>query len=320
MLKKAKKIALLGATSHIAKGIIFNFQERDAFYLHLYTRSAQKMKHFLDTFKMSNMGNFVIHQGYTEFTENHYDVVINCVGVGTENKLKGDYSLYFTVTEEYDNLVIHYLRNINRRALYISFSSGAVYGRGNSAPVEENSLNPIKVNHVTAQDYYAIARLNAEAKHRSLHGLNIVDLRVFSYFSRLIDLADGYFITKVIDCILKNKVFVTDNINMIRDYANPKDLFRIIRKCMAVEQINCAFDVVSSKPVEKMEILNLFSSEYNLAYEVKNSLSHFSPTGLKHIYCSKYNKLKDIGFKPEFSSMDTIKNESKVILDSRLAT
>lgn len=177
-------------------------------------------------------------------------------------------------------------------------------------------MNSIRVNHIATEDYYAIARLNAEAKHRAFNGLRIIDLRIFSYFSRFADLTDGYFITEVIDCVLKKRVLVTDNVNIIRDYIHPEDLFSIIRKCMDAGKINVAFDVTSAKPVEKSEILDYFSSVYGLRYEISRSLNHVSPTGLKNIYCSNYNNAACIGYKPTFSSMDAIKQESKYILNN----
>lgn len=311
---KKSKIAITGSTSHIAKGLINNFLKDNEFSLHLYTRSLEKLRNFLDSIGKSSNNDYVIHEGYSDFLKSSYDVVINCVGVGTLNKLRGNYFQYFTVTEEYDNLVIEYLRSCCPNALYISFSSGAVYGRECSAPVEENTINSIHVNHVTTEDYYTIARLNAEAKHRAFNDLRIVDLRLFSYFSRFIDLTDGYFITEVLDCILNKKVLATDDVNIVRDYVHPEDLFSIIRKCMDAGKLNEAFDVTSSKPVKKREILDYFSSEYGLKYEMNQSLSHVSATGSKNIYYSNYNNAACIGYKPKFSSMDAIKQESKYIL------
>ncbi len=307
-------IAILGATSHIAKGLIFRFLGKGEIYLDLYTRSSSRMLDFLGSIKKISSEAYLIHQGYSDLLTNSHDVVINCVGVGTQNKLKGNYSLYFTVTEKYDNLVIDYLHNMNSGALYISFSSGAVYGRGHLAPVEEDSLNAIKVNQVVSEDYYGIARLNAEAKHRSLQRFRIVDLRIFSYFSRFIDLTDSYFITDVLDAILNRKVFITDCSDMVRDYLHPEDLFSMVTKCINLLDINEAFDVCSSKPVTKTEILNYFSSKYRLEYEVSDASDHVSATGFKNIYCSNYNGSSKIGYMPKFSSMDAIKHGVKYII------
>lgn len=312
---KKPKIAIFAATSHIAKGLINNFLRSNEFSLHLYTRSPDKVRGFLAEAGKSIDGDCVIHEGYGGLTKFSYDVIINCVGVGTEKKLQGNYSVYFTVTEEYDNLVIGYLLNNCRDALYISISSGAVYGKNFSAPVEENTVNGIRVNHIATENYYSIARLNSEAKHRSFKDLRIIDLRVFSYFSRFIDLTDGYFITEVMDCILNKKVFITNSMNIIRDYVHPEDLFSIVGKCIGAGKLNEAFDVTSAKTVEKKEILDYFSLEYGLRYEVSRSLNHVSATGSKNIYCSNYNNALKIGYKPKFSSLDAIKQESKYILN-----
>jgi nucleoside-diphosphate-sugar epimerase len=185
--------------------------------------------------------------------------------------------------------------------------------------VEKNTINSVRVNHIAPEDYYTIARLNSEAKHRSFKNLKIVDLRIFSYFSRFIDLTDGYFITEVMDCILNKKVLETDNVNIIRDYVHPEDLFSMIIKCLEAGRINEAFDVTSSKPVEKREILDYFSLEYGLKYEISRSLSHVSPTGPKNIYCSNYNNAASISYQPAFSSMDTIKKEAKYIIINNAA-
>lgn len=314
MKHKKSKIAILAATAHIAKGLIHNFLQNGNFSLDLYTRSADQARSFLGAIGKSPDKKCVIHQGYRDFLKCSYDVVINCVGVGTLNKFQGDFTQYFTVTEEYDNLVISYLRHHHPDTLYISFSSGAVYGRNYSAPMSKNTINSLRVNQITTEDYYAIARLNAETKHRAFNDLRIVDLRLFSYFSRFIDLTDNYFITELLNCILNKKIFITNKTNIVRDYVHPKDLFSIIRKCLAAGQINQAFDVTSAKPVAKREILEYFSLKYGLKYKIGQSLSHVSATGSKNIYYSKYNKTLRIGYKPKFTSLDTIKQESKYIL------
>ena len=314
---KKTKIAIIGSSSHIAKGLISNFLQSGEFSLHLYTRHPDKVINFLNSLREFGKGDCIVYKNYRYLGRHAYNAVINCVGVGTLNKLKGDYTKYFTVTEEYDDLIISYVRDSCPNALYISFSSGAVYGRGFHAPVNENTVNNIRVNHVAPEDYYGIIRLNSEAKHRSFKHLKIVDLRLFSYFSRYIDLTDGYFISEIMNCILKKKILTTDSVNIVRDYVHPKDLYSIVRKCLNANRINTVFDVTSSKPVTKKDILDYFSSEYGLKYKIGRGLSHISATGAKNNYYSKYTNAKKIGYKPLFSSVDTIKQESKHILESR---
>jgi nucleoside-diphosphate-sugar epimerase len=307
-------IAIFGATSHIAKGLIHNFLRSGGFRLDLYTGSPDSGRQFLDSLHRSPIKSCVIHEGYADLLENSHDVIINCAGVGTLKKLNGNYAAYFTVTEKFDNLAIQYLCETNPEALYISFSSGAVYGRNHAAPVDEDSANPFKVNQILPEDYYAIARLNAESKHRAFSSLRIIDLRVFSYFSRFIDLTEGYFISEVVSSILKSEIFVTDPVDMVRDYVHPDDLFGMILKCLQAGKINAAFDAVSAKPVTKMEVLDSFSSEFGLQFKITQSPSPPSATGPKPIYCSNYNAAARIGHRPKFRSMDALIDEAGHIL------
>lgn len=315
---KKTNIAILGSTSHIAKGLINNFLQDAGFNLYLYTRSPEKIRSFIGSTGKSPDEGCVIHRGYRSFRRHSYAVIINCVGAGTMSKPGDNYSSYFLVAEKYDNLIIEYLLK-NPGTLYISLSSGAVYGREFSAPVEENTANSIKVNHITTQDYYSITRLNAEAKHRAFKGLRIIDLRIFSYFSRFIDLTDGYFIAQAIDSISRKKVLVTDKLNFVRDYIHPQDLYSLIIKCISAGRINAAFDARSSKPVEKREILDYLAKEYGLRYKTIRFSKHVSPTGRKNIYCSNYNFASAIGYKPAYSSLDAIKEESRYIFNRDLS-
>ena len=128
-------------------------------------------------------------------------------------------------------------------------------------------------------------------------------------------MSDGYFITEVINSLLNEKVLVTNDTNIVRDYVHPDDLFSAIRKCIIESgKINAAFDVASAKPVTKREILDYFSSQYDLKYEMNQSLGYDSATGAKNIYCSNYNKAQEIGYQPKFSSLETIKEEAEYIL------
>lgn len=311
---KRFNIAILGATSHIAKGLISNFLEDGNFALHLYARTPLKIQSFVDSIGRSGYINCTIYEDHADFSRGDYDVVINCVGVGTANKLQGDYSKYFTVIGEYDDLVLDYLRNGHPDVLYISMSSGAVYGGGFSEYVSEDTANCIRVNHVDPKDYYGIVRLYTEAKHRAFTGLNIVDLRIFSYFSRFIDLTDDYFITDVLNSILHKTPLVTADTDFVRDFVHPNDLFALVLKCIKTGAINAAFDVTSTKPVKKREILEYFSQTYGLRYEEEAAAGGGSATGVKNNYYSTYHTAERIGHTPKYSSLDAIQEEAAHML------
>ena len=308
-------IVIMGATSHIAKGVIERFfLQAGAPPLHLYTRSPHSVRHFLSVIGHPSPLNCSISDDYRTLQETSCDVIINCVGVETRNSHNCNFTRYFTVTEEFDNLAINYLKLRNPEALYISFSSGAVYGKGFADPVNDSSLNCITINHVAKQDYYGIVRMNAEAKHRAHSDLRIIDLRIFSYFSSHINLTDGYFITDVIQAIRNNTVLQTDSNNIVRDYLHPDDLFGAVCACINSGRLNRAIDISSTTPAAKQEILDYFSSFYGLRYKEHAPVENISATGSKAKYYSICDHAGCIGFAPRYSSMDSIRSGTARLL------
>jgi hypothetical protein len=312
-----KSIALLGSNSHIAKGLLYNFLKQGKYNISLFTTGFNKtieFYNFLDcTYNLNNDEcSISIYNGYDSFLKKDYDVILNCIGVGASNKLKGNYNNFFTFPEDYDNLCIKYLQQ-NKECLYITFSSGAVYGKLDR-PAEEDTFNKFQINNIQRTDYYSIARLYTEAKHRSLNDLNIVDLRVFSYFSRFMDFEDKYFITELIKAMRNDEEFKVVNDSFVRDYLHPDDLFQAISKCIDIKNLNNAFDITSNKSVTKEEILNYFEKNYGLRYKIEDDFQYNSASGVKGIYCSDYKNHKEINYIPEYSSMDTIIKESKYVL------
>lgn len=309
-------IVIMGATSHIAKGLIERLLARGDEHLYLFSRSEESVQNFLGNIGQRERCNYSICGDYQAFKSFSYDVIINCIGVETRNKHNCDFTRYFSVTEEFDNLAISYLKERNRNALYISFSSGAVYGKGFSEPVNDDAVNALRINHIAQEDYYSIARINAEAKHRAHGDLNIVDLRIFSYFSRHINLNDGYFITDVIQALLNNEVLITDDNNIVRDYLHPDDLLAMILCCVEAGRLNRAFDVNSSRPASKQDILDHFTREYGLRYEIRQILKTSPATGAKTNYYSTNRDASQIGYRPRFSSLGTLEDQARPLLSS----
>lgn len=89
-----KKIALLGATGNIGKAL----------------GNELSGKAFIGKFKVfqyaRSLGNL------QAFGEAGYDVIINCIGIGSPAVLKRDPAVIFGVTEQFDSLVMGYLEKI----------------------------------------------------------------------------------------------------------------------------------------------------------------------------------------------------------------
>jgi nucleoside-diphosphate-sugar epimerase len=304
-----KKIAIIGATSHIAKGLIYNFLKVNQYQLILFARSSEKVMNFLKEIKQKNE---VVIKLISEFGLENYDIIINCIGIGNPSKLEAENDI-FRLTEHFDNLVIDYIYK-HQDSMYINFSSGAVYGSAFDSPVNEFSSTCINVNHILTEQHYCIAKLNSEAKHRSMQALNIIDLRIFGYFSHFIDLDTKYLLSEIILCIKSKKEFFTGATNIVRDYVHPLDLFSLIQQLITKSCCNDAFDVLSLHPVSKFEILDYFRTSYDLKYRIIENPVSVTATGNKNNYFSTNKKVFQTGYSPAFTSLEAIIKESKEIL------
>jgi len=300
-------IAIMGATSHIARNLIIRFALQADNHLTLFCRNEQAVQEFVRRYVPD--GNIHIECGYRSLNDFDFDAIINCVGAGAPGTPGFDIRNWFELTLEFDTLSLNYLEKRNPQTILISFSSGAVYGTGKNSPFTEESCFSIPVNNVSVSDYYSIARIHSEARHRSRSNLRIADLRIFSFFSRFIRLDSGYFMSDVLKALVNNTVLVTRPQEMIRDYISPDDLFRAVNVCIAQEKINGAFDIQSAAPAGKFEILETFRSKFGLNEKFDKITD--SPNGDKSIYISSCDPLKKFGFAPRFTSLETVIAETE---------
>jgi len=307
-----KKIALIGATSHIAKGLIHNFsQHSEKYRLVLFARNINKLSDFL--LKENLLTKFPVSD-FNQFCNSKYDVIINCIGTGTPIGFKAQQSNIMRTTEQFDNLILDYLAE-NSECLYINMSSGAVYGKDYENPIDQYTCPILDVNSLSEADSYFVSKINSEAKHRALKNLNIVDLRVFSYFSRYIDLESGYLITDVIKSLINDELFETNNADIIRDYVSHNEIFQLIEKCIDKQKINDWFDVYSCKEIKKFEILDFYKQKYELNWKLKDGLTPLNTGGNKSCYYSTNKKAAEkLGYNPQFTSLEIIEMETDLIL------
>lgn len=308
-----KKIAILGATSHIAKGLIYGFFKKiDKYEAYFFARNIDRVQEFLRSIDIEYSTDKI--KGFEEFSSFEYDVIINCVGAGTPTKVKELSGEIFELTEKFDNICIDYIKS-NSEVLYINLSSGAVFGKEFDKPITEETKIILDINKLTPNDYYALAKINSEAKHRALKNYNIVDLRVFSYFSRFIDLDGKYLMTEMINSIINKNTFHTNNNNILRDYIHPEDFFNLVEKCIDSKNINEVFDVYSLEPVDKFQIIKSLSEKFNMTYTIEENTDFVNATGIKSTYFSQNKKAGEIGYYPRYSSIECIEEEIKNLLN-----
>jgi nucleoside-diphosphate-sugar epimerase len=244
-----------------------------------------------------------------------YDAIINCVGLGDPAALAtAPESAIFAVTEEFDHLVLEYLKD-SPGTRYISISSGAVYGGDFSEPVSESTRSVFPANQLTSLDFYGLAKLASEAKHRAISDRAIVDLRVFGLYSRHMDPTARYFMNDVYRAVAAGAKLEVGQEDINRDYVDPADLTALVLGVLDAPPRNDVFDVYSACPVSKFELLDDFAERYGLAYVVGMDTSGGSPTGPKLNYYSANKRAQQVGYFPERTSLDTLRNET----DARLS-
>ena len=309
MTKQNINIAIFGATGHIGKNLTYYFSKNKKNILILFGRNKKKIQKIMNQIIPKKKYSF---GKYNEFNNKKYDVIINCIGVGNPKDIIQNKDI-LKITEYYDDKILDYMKN-KKSIIYINFSSGAIFGQTIRSPISESSQASINVNKLNEGSYYAISKIYAEIKHRNLKNMNIVDLRIFSFFSRFINLQDEFLIADITNAIKSNKKFTTDKNEIIRDYIHPEDLFEIIQKCIKKEKINMALDISSKKPISKFSLLKHLAKKYELNYRISNKIKT-SPTGLKSKYYSKSKKIEDLGIFPKYTSLQTILTELKFLID-----
>lgn len=304
------KIAILGATSHIAKNLICYFRRDSCHELFLFARNQGAVHEFL---KATEGEVASIVAGFDCFPGGDYDAVINCVGIADPQKQKHAGVELFRLTEHFDNLVLDYLAG-HEKTVYVNFSSGAVYGTTFDSGVESSAVASVAVNDIAPADYYRIAKLNAEAKHRAMADRSIIDLRVFSFFSRFIDLNSGFLLTEMMRCVIDRQPFHTDVVDIVRDYVAPADLFSLVKSCVASHGINQPIDVFSAGPVRKSELIDLFSRDFGLETKTDSGV-RVSTTGAKLAYYSANHAATTLlNYVPKFASRDVVHDEAGAIM------
>ena len=300
------KIAILGATSQIAQDLILSFSKNANHELFLFGRNVELLEKWINNENLS--GKYQV-QDYSEFGNHQkYDVIINFVGIGDPEKSQEIGNNIFKITEQYDEMVLEYLK-CNKETKYIFLSSGAVYGGDYKDPVKKDTLATININNLATTDWYAIAKLYAEARHRSLPDLSIVDIRVFNYFSHTQNINARFLITDIVRALKNGEVFKTSPDNVIRDFITPPDFYNLIQAIIDYKPLNTALDCYTKSPVEKFNLLSEIESKFGLNYEVDENLNVVNATGAKFNYYSENKIAKDIGYNPGSTSLESIIRE-----------
>lgn len=307
------KIAILGATSQIAKDLIISFSEDSTAHdVVIFSRDPKKV---VNQFRVLNKKIDYPNLPYSNFHHTQeFDVILNFVGVGDPAAAKEMGAKIFEITEHYDNLALDYIKN-HPTCKYIFMSSGAVYGGNFDEPVDQSTLAKIKINDLQPTDWYSIAKLYAEAKHRAISEYSIVDVRIFNYFSHTQDMNARFLITDIVRSIVSEEVLLTSSDDIVRDFITPTDFYQLVKAIINSEPCNLAVDAYTAMPIQKLTLLSELKSKYGLKYEVTHNLIGINSTGFKSNYYSLNRRAERFGYVPRFTSLDGIVAELDKLLD-----
>jgi len=266
----------------------------------LYARKVDAVQNWLNVLGLS--GSCLV-ESYESYGSRAHEAVINFVGVGDPYRAAEMGASIFDITLKYDQMILDGLKAEPTRR-YIFLSSGAAYGSTFKEPACIETLSSININRLLPQEYYALAKLHAEGRHRSLMQYNIVDIRVFNYFSSTVSLDTRFFITDLIRSVKNQTIFKTGVDEMVRDYLHPNDFFQLISNILQGPLCNVVVDCYSKSPISKTEVLELFKIRYGLQIKISTMQNSINATGAKPNYFSKNYSASKFGYVPKYSSYD----------------
>ncbi|MDO9132645.1 NAD(P)-dependent oxidoreductase [Hydrogenophaga sp.] len=308
-------LAILGATSQIARDFVGNSAAAGKNVFSLYARRPDVVQRWAQL-AIPDANSIVEVGGFESFGKRGtYDAVINFVGVGDPATAQRMGAAILDITLDFDSLALRYVK-AHPSTRYLFLSSGAAYGSDFQQPATDQTRASFDINHLQAQDWYGAAKFHAECRHRALAGLPIVDLRVFSYFSRAQDLSSKFLISDMLRAIRDDTVMSTSMDTLVRDFLHPKDFSRLAQALIHAPPTNAAVDAYTLAPTTKPELLTAMQQRFGLKYESVQGFSALNATGRKSHYYSLNRRAQEFGYQPQLSSLDGVLMEASSILSS----
>ncbi|OIR19161.1 NAD dependent epimerase/dehydratase family protein [mine drainage metagenome] len=304
------KIAILGATSQIARDLIVSLSHATDDHLHLFARRTKEVSNWLSTNGL--VGRYPV-DGFAEFAKREFDAVINFVGAGDPAQIARMAGSIFEVTLRFDEMVLEYLHT-HPACRYLFLSSGAVYGSSFNEPARRDTRAVISINDLAPYEWYGVAKLHAECRHRAHPGLSIIDIRIFNYFSHTQDISARFLISDVLRAIRDKTVLKTSSDYIVRDFLHPMDFCNLVEALLVAPPANAAVDCYSLAPIDKQSLLEAMHKEFGLRYECVTAAAGVNATGNKPHYYSLNTRAAEFGYRPVLTSLQGLLQESRIIL------
>lgn len=296
------KIAILGATSQIAKDLIVSFSATADKHLHLFARRPDEVTKWLAFVNLS--GRYPVDD-FSEFSKHEFDAVINFVGVGNPAQALAMGNAIYEITLRFDEMVLDYLQS-RSNCRYLFLSSGAAYGSSFNEPADRNTPAIVSINNLAPHEWYGVAKLHAECRHRSYSEFAIIDIRVFNYFSHTQDISARFLISDILRAVRDNTVLMTSPDFIVRDYLHSSDFYKLVNALLSTPATNAAIDCYSRAPVNKPDLLIAMKEKFGLKFEVTEASISVNATGGKPHYYSLNKRAAEFGYQPGLTSLEGI--------------
>ncbi len=306
------RIAILGATSQIAKDLVQSFAANSRHDLVLFARRPEAVTQWLADVGL--VGRYAVANFAAFNADQHFDAILNFVGVGNPAQAAAMGASIFDVTLQYDELALNYVRQ-HPTCRYIFLSSGAAYGASFDTPADAATRATVPINNLQPQDWYGVAKLHAECRHRSLAPLPIVDIRVFNYFSHTQDMSARFLITDIWRAIRDKTLLQTSSDYIVRDFIHPLDFRNLVNAILAAPAANAVVDACSKAPIDKPTLLAAMQEKFGLQYETVQTGAGVNATGGKPHYYSLTTRAENFGYQPTLTSIEGILQESQQVLN-----
>ncbi len=310
------RIAILGATSQIARDLIVSFSAEADKHLHLFARRPDEVAKWLVSVGLPGHNQV---DDFSGFGKQEFDAIINFVGVGNPAQAVAMGNSIFDITLRFDELAMNYLQT-HPTCRYLFLSSGAAYGSGFNEPATRNTPAVVAINDLAPHEWYGVAKLHAECRHRAHPELSIIDIRVFNYFSRTQELSARFLITDILRAIHDKMVLKTSPDYIVRDFLHPSDFSKLVGALLLAPAINTAVDCYSRAPIDKPSLLAAMQERFGLRYEINEATVSINATGSKPHYYSLNTRAGDFGYQPTLTSLDGVVRETKAILQGASRT
>ena len=304
-------LAILGATSQIAKDLIISFSVNDDYQLTLFARRPDAVNQWLEKVNLS--GRFIVAD-FDSFTlDKKFDAILNFVGVGDPAQAAAMGASIFDVTLNYDQMALDYLKAYPE-CRYLFLSSGAAYGSGFDKPADDSTKANIAINDLQPQNWYGVAKLHAECRHRALLDLSIIDIRVFNCFSHTQDMSARFLITDIVRAIRDKTVLKTSSDYIVRDFIHSSDFYNLVIALLTSPASNNVVDCYSKAPIDKPTLLKVMQENFGLRYEIIETNAGVNATGNKPYYYSLNTKAEEFGYQPCLTSSEGLLLEVSELL------